>query len=195
MDGTIEQLLLWGARCGDLLEALNDRVYATALRQQKRAAAAEQFSRGSGVVGGGAAATGTVCVPFDISEPRPKPPPQAELAPPAPRRPKLPPPRRAGPTREERAIEAAKAANREAARAKHAAVCPFKLRVLERPTQAAALQEEAERKLAAELATRAVARPAPAAPEAEVRLNAAAVLREDAVHRRKQAQEAEALQR
>lgn len=68
---------------------------------------------------------------------------------------------------------------------------PFKLRVHERPMKLPELMEEARREFDARHAYRPVVpKPPPSLPEAEVRLNAAAILREDAVYRRKQEQEA-----
>jgi len=190
VDDTIAKLLAAGSQCTGLLASLHAKVYATAsaLQQQEQ----ERDPQQPGITKH--ARSATVCMPFDIAAPRPKPPPQPEAMPPAPR-PKPPPALHTGPTKEQLAIEAASVANRAAARARHAAVRPFKLRVLERPMHTQALRAEAERALAADLATRARARPAPPAREVDVRLNVVAVLREDAVYRRKQAQEAEELQR
>eukprot|EP00775_Hariotina_reticulata_P001557 gene1557-1897_t len=112
-------------------------------------------------------------------------------------KPRPPPKHPTGPTKEQLAIEAAREANKQAAQAllSDARQGVFRLRVLERPMQTGALRAEAQAELEAELAIRPKAKPAPPPPAAEVRLNAAAVLREDALYKRKQAEEAAALQR
>jgi len=71
---------------------------------------------------------------------------------------------------------------------------PPRLRTLERPSNTEALKAAAEAQLHAELATRAKPTPVPPPPTAGVKLNTAAILREDALYRRKQEQEAAALQ-
>lgn len=70
----------------------------------------------------------------------------------------------------------------------------FQLRTDERPMKLPELMEAARREFEEQHRYRPVqSRPAPPPPEAEVRLNAAAILREDAVYRKKQEEEAAAL--
>ncbi len=137
----------------------------------------------------------TQLCPFVLSQPRPKLPPQPEPPPPPLARARPPPPHRAGLTREEAALAAAKAARHTALAAERAVDRSFRLRTLERPARTEALRAERDAALAAELAVRPVVRPPPPPPVAEVRLTAAAILREDALYKRKQAAEACALQR
>lgn len=166
MDDAIARLLLWSGRCSDLLASLNNKVYASSPSATTAAASSPDAPTAS--ISKYCGAT-TVHAPFNLTEPRPKPPPRPEVVTPAPR-PRPPPPVHEGPTKEQLAIEAARQQNREAARRKHEAVRPFRLRVLERATRGERVREEVEGKLAAELAVRARARPVPAQPEAEVKL-------------------------
>ncbi|KAF8060087.1 CFAP99 [Scenedesmus sp. PABB004] len=198
VDAVIAGLLAWRQDAEPLIAALRERVYFA------------RRDNGGGDVGPGGRSGGgdspgrrprarrppTQACEFALSQPRPKPPPAPEPPPPA-RRARPPPRPSPGPTREQLAIEAARAANRAAAEARRAdpRQGPFRLRVLERPMHAEALRAAAEAELAAELAVRPRARPPPPPPDAPVRLTAAAVLREDALLRRQQAAEAGALQR
>ncbi|WIA13671.1 hypothetical protein OEZ85_007232 [Tetradesmus obliquus] len=197
VDGTIAGLLSWQAEVDPLLAKLRAQVYFTQQQEQQQEASS---SSSSGRAGSSPARcrkpAPTVPQEFKLSQPCPKPLPQPEPVPPA-VKPKPPPKFQPGPTKEQLAIEAARAAHRQAAAARQAdpRFQPFKLRVLERPMHSDAVRAELEAKLAAELAARPQARPAPPPPTAEVRLNAAAVLREDALYKRKQAAEAAALQK
>jgi len=138
----------------------------------------------------------TMQVPFNLSEPRPKPMPMEE--PPPPRiTGKPPPPVKEGPTKEERAIEAAREQNKKAVELKYSDPKDrIRLRTLERPTNIERVRAEQEEREAAEKAAfeqRIKPKKAPKAPTAEVKLNTAAILREDAVYKKKQEQEAAAI--
>ncbi len=144
---------------------------------------------------GGAPLATTVPKPFNLSQPRPKPT-QIEQPVTSPPRARPAPPPRTGPTREELALQAAKETNRQKLEAKWAQAKPFKLRCTERPTTLDRIRTEIEADLERQLTFKPPsAKPVPPPPTAQVRLNAAAVLREDALYRKKQADEAAALQR
>lgn len=81
-----------------------------------------------------------------------------------------PPPHLDGPTPTELALEKAREQNRARAAEKYAEAKPFRLRVLERPSNLEKLKLEVEEVRAEAHAFRPVkARPVPAAPEAKVR--------------------------
>eukprot|EP00884_Botryococcus_braunii_P003728 jgi/Botrbrau1/13356/Bobra.0158s0010.2 len=145
---------------------------------------------------GGAART-TIPQPFKLTPLRPKPSPVEESVPSPPKF-QPPPARREGPTAEEKGLKAAKAQNREAIKAKYSdPKCqPFSLRVLQRPMNLDKLKRQQEEELAAEMSKRPPpGRVVPRPPNAEVRLNAAAILREESLFRKKQRQEAAIIQR
>eukprot|EP00955_Chlamydomonas_euryale_P052747 355265-Chlamydomonas_euryale.AAC.3 len=172
-----------------LLDVLEERVYLTRKRDEDKddAAALSGAARSGPTV--------TVVQPFNLSEERPKPLPVQD-PPPPPIVYKPPPKVREGPTKEMLAIAAAREANRAAAEARAVAAAPFRLRITERPSTLERVRAEIEADLARELTfSPGPARAVPAPPVAPVRLNAAAILREDAVYRRKQAQEAEMLRK
>jgi len=134
-------------------------------------------------------------VPFKLSVSKPRPLPPPDDIPPAPK-PKPVPPRREGPTREQLALEQARVENRQRLKEKYAdpSKQPFRLKVLERPNNLDKIAAEVTMTRDAELTfAPAPAKPVPRAPVAEVKLNAAAILREDALYKRKQEQEARML--
>jgi len=197
VDETISRLVSWAPEMSALLDSLEEKVYLT--RKKTDESGAGPSTSGSASIGAGSASSGrgrtTQQEPFQLSQPRPRPLP-VEEPPPPPIRPRPPPKLREGPTKEEMAIQAAKEANRKAAEEKLAKAAPFKLRVLERPTHIDAIRTEIEADLARELNfSGPKARPVPAPPQAQVKLNAAAILREDALYRKKQAEEADMLRK
>lgn len=103
-----------------------------------------------------------------------------------------------GPTREQRELEQRKKENRERQAAAYADPKrqPFRLRMLERQSNLEEVRAEVDAARGKELTfAPPQPRPAPLPPSAEVRLNAASILREDALYKRKQQQEAESIRR
>ena len=139
----------------------------------------------------------TVPEPFALhpGRPKPKPPPEPIVRA---RKPKPAPTKRTGPTAEQIALAKTFAANREATMAKYAdPKLAFRLRAVERPTNLEHVREVMAAERAAEevASPRIRAAPMPEYPPApEVRLTAAAILREDAVYQRRRAEEAAALE-
>ncbi|KAK9810024.1 hypothetical protein WJX72_003564 [[Myrmecia] bisecta] len=192
-DGLIATLLSFMPDAAALIEELQEKVYLTKKQAETEAL---QFSAGAGASGASQSRT-TVPAPFPLSHPRPKPMP-IEQPPPPPVKGQPPPPPREGPTREEKAIEAAKQRNREQAAAKYSDPRhqPFRLKTLERPSNLQDVRTEVEEQLAKELTLQpGKPKPVPPPPTAEVRLNAAAILREDALYKKKQLEEAQMIKR
>ncbi|GMH36406.1 hypothetical protein BSKO_04274 [Bryopsis sp. KO-2023] len=184
VDSLINGLLQWNQDIATLMEQLSDKVYITKKKEEEGSSI--QLTKKY-----------TECKPFNLTKPKPKPPPLEEAIP-DPIKPKQPPPKLEGPTKEERAIEAAKAMNRKEQAAKYSdpRCQPFTLKTLERPTNIEHIREELEHELMKELTFKAPApRQAPEPSSAQVKLTATSILREDAVYKKKQMEEAELLER
>ncbi|CAG9464653.1 unnamed protein product [Pedinophyceae sp. YPF-701] len=186
VDDLIECVALWQEESADLLNGLESRVFIANSKSGERKATTGRARP---------APKSTKPQPFKLTKPKPKPPPLPEPEP-EPYRAKPAPKLDEGPTAEERAIEAARELNRrkiEALRQDQQRLV-FKLRVTERPSKLPQLVAAERKRQKEESAYRPVKpKPVPRPPSAEVRLNAAAILREDAVYRKKQAEEMAAL--
>jgi len=179
VEDVIATVATWKDDVAELMETLEEKVF---LSKKKEEAEAGAWAAGS------KSATGTVPVPFKLSEAKAKPLP-ANTEPPPPVKPKPIPAStyKRGPTSEQEAIETMKLENRE----KLVKLEPFVLKTTERPETLPRAKEQAEAELQATLRFDGTkAKPAPPPPAAAVRLNAAAVLREDALYKKKQAEEA-----
>ena len=177
----------WSPETRHLIKHLEQVVFVNEAKKDESSAPAASTSK--------AAPRQTTFRPFKLSEGKPKLPPPEE---PKPERYRAKPaPKFAeGPTKEQRALEAAREKNRKEVAQKYMdpAGGKFQLASDERPMKLPELLEQARREFEAQHEYRpVVAKPVPDAPDAEVRLNAAAILREDAVYRKKQAEEAAAL--
>eukprot|EP00218_Dolichomastix_sp_CCMP3274_P008635 CAMPEP_0170144934 /NCGR_PEP_ID=MMETSP0033_2-20121228/16248_1 /TAXON_ID=195969 /ORGANISM="Dolichomastix tenuilepis, Strain CCMP3274" /LENGTH=781 /DNA_ID=CAMNT_0010381465 /DNA_START=178 /DNA_END=2526 /DNA_ORIENTATION=- len=182
VDELIRQVLVFLPEVAQLRGSLEEQVYLSKKKEEEEAAAWQSH----GTV------KHTVPKPFNLTESRPRPLPApddlGEVV-----RPKPVPPMREGPTLEMKAVELAKAENRKQLAAKYSdpAKQPFQLRTLERPSNLERIKSQVEEERLRELTFQPKAsKPVPAAPSASVKLNAAAVLREDALYKKKQDQEA-----
>uniref|UniRef100_A0A7S3QMQ0 Cilia- and flagella-associated protein 99 n=1 Tax=Dunaliella tertiolecta TaxID=3047 RepID=A0A7S3QMQ0_DUNTE len=194
VDDIIGRLLAFKPEVAQLLDSLEERVYFTKRKGDESTSGPMSESSKAPTSTSGRPAT-TVPRPFNLSQPRPKPLPIEEPLP-------LPPKRRPapthteGPTKEELAIQAAKEANRKRQEAKYANASPFKLHTTERPTNIEKIRAEIEADISRQLTFQPTkANPMPPPPNTQVKLNAAAILREDALYRKKQLEEAATLQR
>ncbi|KAL6758240.1 hypothetical protein V8C86DRAFT_2601438 [Haematococcus lacustris] len=195
VDGIVKQLLALRPQMTAMLDSLEERVYFTRRRLEDKEATTSGAASDTSKHSFNARRAPTTQQPFNLSEPRPKPLP---VPPPAPKpfKPKPSPPPRDGPTKEELALQAAKEANRKKLERQWAKASPFRLRCSERPTNIDKIRTEIEMDLARQLTFRPPKpNPVPAPPSATVKLNTAAILREDALYRKKQAEEAADLQR
>lgn len=207
VDEVIGKLLTWKFEMSKILESLEETVYLTRspskIGTQDDRGLGGDPSSSTGPLGGGgsslikASTRGpTVPAPFALSQPRPKPLPTLDPPPPPLALYKPPPKVLDGPTKDELAIQAARESNRRAAEDRLANAAPFKLRVLERPTNLDQIRAEIEADIARQLTFQPFSKPRPPPPSfqpAPVKLNAAAILREDALYKKKQQAEAEAL--
>lgn len=191
VENLMASILVWQPDVDALVARQEEKVYMAKKAEEEEANSFGAKSKGKS----------TVPEPFNLSESKPTPLPAPELIP-EPVRPKPVPPRREGPTPEEAAIAEAKEANRRKIEEKYADPdLAFKLRVLERPMNIDKVRAEVEAERA-RVATFAPppSKPAPdfskkAAHKQDVKLNAAAVLREDALYKKKQAEEAAMIER
>lgn len=171
----------------ELIQGLEDKVY---LNRGRDSGGADVSTSSPGI-----RRQPTIPRPFNIRESKPRPPPIPEPAPPK-FRAKPAPSVSDGLTREQVAIEIARDRNRKQQERKYSdpgAGMP-KLRVLERVGNLGKVAEEVEERRRSEMPFRPAApRPVPPVPEATVRMNAAAILREDALYRKKQEEEMRAL--
>ncbi|GAX77699.1 hypothetical protein CEUSTIGMA_g5142.t1 [Chlamydomonas eustigma] len=191
VDETVGRILSWKPEVQKMLDSLEETVYLTRKKSDEKEASTSNQA-------GNAANTRPrtlVQEPFNLSQPRPKPLP-VEDPPPPPIHYRSAPKFRDGPTKEELALQAAREANWKAAEEKLAKAEPFKLRCTERPTNLDKIRAEIEADITRELTFQPPKpRAVPPAPMSAVKLNTAAILREDALYRKKQQQEAEMLKK
>ena len=195
VDGLIEGVERHTVDARELVGALEQQVYLSKKKQEEKAA----FWVNAATSAGSAGETKREAkfAPFALTEPKPRPPVPEEPPPPQ-FKAKPAPPASTFYQRTQKELEAKKAATRAAAAAKYAdpAKQPFRLRVLERPSNLETVRREMESARMAEVnKARVTARPAPPPPDAPIRMNAAAILREDALYKRKQEAEAAELSR
>lgn len=182
----VADVLVWLPDIDELISHLEEKVYLNKKKEEEEANAWAAGGKGRA----------TVARPFNITAPKPRVVPPEE-PPQPPIKAKAPPPRKTGPTTEEIAIQQVKEQNREKMNAFYSdpKKQPFKLASDQRPTNIEKVREEVEAERAAELQFDGIApRPAPAPTNAQVKLNSAAILREDALYKKKQEQEAKILQ-
>ncbi|KAA6422175.1 MAG: hypothetical protein FRX49_07926 [Trebouxia sp. A1-2] len=192
VDELLATLVSFRPELEDLLQQLQDQVHLTAQASEAEAAKFTGTTKAAS-----AARKQTVPEPFNLTQPKPKLQPLEEPLP-APVKCHPAPTPHQGPTKEERAIEAAKQRNRQQQlqRFSDPAHGPFHLLTAERPTNTQQLKQQQEEELAKQLTLYpGKPRPAPGPPAAQVRLNAAAILREDTVYKKKQLQEAQMIKR
>eukprot|EP00899_Mesostigma_viride_P018959 jgi/Mesvir1/27064/Mv20756-RA.1 len=171
----------WAPQVEELLQILEETAFA------KKKGKEEELENW---MGAGRQTVTTVVKPFTLSQPKPKPAPPPEEPPPK-YKAKAAPPVTKGLTKEQQALEAAKEANRKRLEARNATGGVFRLRVLERPSNLDKVQAEVEAQRSEESKYIPIkARPVPAAPSVPVKLNAAAILREDAVYRKRMEEQA-----
>ncbi|DBA99486.1 TPA: hypothetical protein ACH3X3_012074 [Trebouxia sp. C0006] len=192
VDDLLATLVSFRPELEDVLQQLQDQVHLTTQASEAEAAKFTGTSKAAS-----AARKKTVPEPFNLTQPKPKLQPIEEPLPPPVKCHPAPTPHQ-GPTKEERAIEAAKQRNRQQQlqRFSDPAHGPFHLLTAERPTNTQQLKQQQEEELAKQLTLYpGKPRPAPGPPAAQVRLNAAAILREDTVYKKKQLQEAQMIKR
>ncbi|KAL3140150.1 hypothetical protein ABBQ38_004427 [Trebouxia sp. C0009 RCD-2024] len=190
VDGLLADIVSFQPELQQLLQQLHDQAHLAA--QASEAEACKFTGTGST-----ASRKKTKPEPFNLTQPKPKLQPIEEPLPP-PIKSQPAPAAHQGPTKEERAIEAAKQRNKhdQLQRFTDPAHGPFHLRTSERPTNTQLLKQQQEEELAKQLTLYpGKPKPAPGPPAAHVRLNAAAILREDTLYRRKQLQEAQMIKR
>ena len=190
VDNLISSVLTWLPDVEALISKQEEKVYMAKKAEEEEAnsfgAKSSQFK-------------GTVPRPFNLSESKPTPLPAPEIIP-EPVRPKPVPPKREGPTPEEAALAEAFEENRRRVAEQYADPnLVFRLRVHERPMNIEKVRAEVE----SELARVATFKPPPSKPapkfanqpKREVKLNAAAILREDALYKKKQLEEAKMIEK
>mmetsp|Transcript_5900 Transcript_5900/g.11252 ORF Transcript_5900/g.11252 Transcript_5900/m.11252 type:complete len:678 (-) Transcript_5900:239-2272(-) len=186
VDNLITNILAYLPELDDMIKSLEHKVYLSKKKEEDEAAA---FS-------GKGAASVTVPKPFKLSESRP-PLIEPEYIQPDSKKAKPAPPRKPPGTLNKQQQEFAnlKEQNRRTQQLTYSDPNkqPFKLLTQDRPSNLDQIKAQVEAKIQEECPFKLEekAKPPPPPPAAHVRLNTAAILREDAVYKKKQEQEAE----
>jgi len=177
-DQLIEGILLWMPDVEELIGKLEEKVFLSKKKEEEEASA----------WAAGGKSQVTKVVPFKITQQKPRVQHQ-DPEPPAPYVAKPAPPVKEGPTVEMKKIAESKHRNKKELIAKYSGPGP-NLATQNRPSNFDQVKEELEAQRAAELRFDDFkATPAPVPATAQVKLNAATILREDALYKKKQEEE------
>ena len=190
VEALLESLAAWQPDIDQLVATLEQRVFLKRKEEELEAGSGEQDT--ADTADGTKALKHTVPQPFKLHSPKQKAPPPPYVPPPPPKA-KPVPKWRNGPTTEQVAVEANRQRIREEVGARHARARAPELSTLRRPSNLDTVRAEVEAQREKELQPWATVKPVPPRPQAAVRLNATAVLREDALYKRRMEEEAELL--